>query len=250
MRTWLSLIILFSMFHLSARAQGGEAFERYQNERLGSQQFEKEEWQKAKEGLDFSEEAVKKKEPPPAPAQEPAAGGEETQTLPSERGDAQINPELAAGILKFLFILVLAVVLALILRGVLGLESIPRNKQIKQENQEKVISLEQIEENIHESDLEAFIRQAFEEEKYSLALRLHYLSILKELSLRKAILWKRDKTNHQYVQEMQQSPHSGAFEEVTDIFEQAWYGGRQLDRREYRALEPKFRILAGKVKGR
>ena len=112
-----------------------------------------------------------------------------------------------------------------------------------------MINLEKIEENLHRADLESFILQALKQEEYALALRLYYLSILKELSQRKAIHWKREKTNRQYVWEMRQSPLSGAFEEVTRIFEQAWYGGRQMDKREYQALEPKFRMLAGKVKG-
>ena len=113
----------------------------------------------------------------------------------------------------------------------------------------RILKLEKIEENLHRADLESFILQALKQEEYALALRLYYLSILKELSQRKAIHWKREKTNRQYVWEMRQSPLSGAFEEVTRIFEQAWYGGRQMDKREYQALEPKFRMLAGKVKG-
>ena len=54
---------------------------------------------------------------------------------------------------------------------------------------------EKIEENIHESDLDKFIKQAESEEKYNLAIRLYYLAIIKELSLGKLIKWKRNKTN-------------------------------------------------------
>ncbi|MCB0551815.1 MAG: DUF4129 domain-containing protein [Phaeodactylibacter sp.] len=243
-----SLIIVFLMLHAGAAAQEQDPYGNYLEERLDNRQFEKEEWEKAKEGLDFSESAVQKKGP--APVEEPGGGDEgEYETIPRERDAVQVNPRLAAGILKFLAILILAIILALILRGVLGLESNPRNKKIEHEDQERVINLEKIEENLHRADLESFILQALKQEEYALALRLYYLSILKELSQRKAIHWKREKTNRQYVWEMRQSPLSGAFEEVTRIFEQAWYGGRQMDKREYQALEPKFRMLAGKVKG-
>lgn len=245
-----SLVILFLMLHAGVAAQEQSPYGDYLEERLDNRQFEKEEWEKAKEGLDFSESAVKKEEAKPAeePGDSDSGGEGEYETLPQERNSVQVNPKLAAGILKFLAILILAIVLALILRGVLGLESNPRNKKIEQEGQESVINLEKIEENIHRSDLQAFIHQALKQEEYALAVRLYYLSILKELSLRKAIHWKREKTNRQYVQEMRQSPLSGAFEEVTRIFEQAWYGGRQLGRSDYQAVEPKFRMLASRVK--
>ena len=230
---------------LSAQEKG--PYERYLQERRGSGQFEKEEWEKAKEGLDFSEAAVKKEEPEQAEA--PAGDGEGQDELPlREKSQVQVDPALTSGILKFLAILILAIVLALILRGVLGLENTPRNKKIRQEDTDGAISLEKIEENIHESDLDAYIRQALVQEEYALALRLYYLSILKELSLRKAIRWTRNKTNRQYVQEMQQSAFSGSFEEVTRIFERAWYGGRQVNRQDYQAVEPKFQTLARQIK--
>ncbi len=229
-------------------AQGQDPYGQYLEERLDGRQFEKEEWEKAKEGLDFSEAAVKKKTQEKVERQEGGAEGQ-YERPPRERNSVQVNPELAAGILKFLSILILAIVLALILRGVLGLESAPRNKKIKQESEESVISLEKIEENIHESNLDAYLRRALDQEEYALALRLYYLSILKELSIRKKIRWRREKTNRHYILEMKETPLSEAFEEVTRIFERAWYGSRGLGRSEYKALEPKFRALAGRVKG-
>ena len=247
MRAYFFFFFLFSILHTSVQAQEGSPYERYLDERLGSNQFEKEEWEKAKEGLDFSEAAVKKKKPEQAEA--PSGGGEgRYEPPPRQRNSVQLDPALASGILKFLAIFILAVVLALILRGVLGLESNPRNKKIGQEGSDGVISLEKIEENIHSSDLDAYIRQALKQEEYALAIRLYYLSILKELSLRKAIRWTRNKTNRQYVQEMQQSAFSSSFEEVTSIFERAWYGDRQLNRQDFQAVEPKFRTLTRRIK--
>lgn len=249
MKTWFfNIVLLFFTLSAAAPVQGQDPYGEYLEERLEGRQFEKEEWEKAKEGLDFSEAAVKK-EPPEKVERQPEGAGGQYERPPQERNSVQVNPELAAGILKFLAIVVLAVVLALILRGVLGLESSPRNKKIEPEGEESVISLEKIEENIHESNLDAYLRRALEQEEYALALRLYYLSILKELSIRKKIRWRREKTNRQYILEMKASPLSEAFEEVTRIFERAWYGNRSLGRSAYQALEPKFRALAGRVKG-
>lgn len=250
MKAKFFLICLFSLALAGMAAQEGDPYERYLQERPGSRQFEKEEWEKAKEGLDFTEATIKKKEKKAA-EQEAGPGGEgagQDEMPARERRGFRLDSELAAGILKFLSILILAIVLALILRGVLGLENTPRNKKIRRVDEKGEISLEKIEENIHESDMDALIRRALQQEAYALALRLYYLAILKELSLRKAIRWKRDKTNRQYVLEMRQSPLGAAFEEVTRLFEQAWYGGRPLGSEEFRLLEPKFRTLAGQVK--
>ena len=88
--------------------------------------------------------------------------------------------------------------------------------------------------------MERFLRQALEKEDYGLAVRLYYLAILKELSLKKAIKWKKDKTNRDYQRELRQTKFAEAFSEVTYIFERAWYGRSQLRESDYKQIEPKF----------
>lgn len=103
------------------------------------------------------------------------------------------------------------------------------------------ITLENIEENIHETDLERFIREAKEKGDFALAMRLYYLAVIKELSLRKIIKWKRDKTNGEYLRELRSSDYFANFREITNIFERVWYGGGTIDRGGFAVIEPKFR---------
>ena len=115
-----------------------------------------------------------------------------------------------------------------------------KNKKIKRTTEEK-IDIQKIEANIHEADLDYFTRQAKEAGDYNLAIRLYYLAILKELSLQKAIKWKVDKTNREYMQELRASAHFADFRSLTYVFEQAWYSNRLLDAASFEQLEPSFR---------
>lgn len=115
----------------------------------------------------------------------------------------------------------------------------PKNKRIKSED----VTLENIEENIHETELEGFIRKALEKGDFPLAIRLYYLAVIKELSLKKIIKWKRDKTNGEYVREARKSKFIADFQELTLIFERIWYGGKTLDKAAFQQLEPKFKKL-------
>lgn len=108
--------------------------------------------------------------------------------------------------------------------------------------------LEKIEENIHESDLDKFIKQAESEENYNLAIRLYYLAIIKELSLSKLIKWKKNKTNRSYLNELGSSPFRAGFKKATTIFERVWYGDGLLDQKDYLVLKPQFQQWATETK--
>jgi hypothetical protein len=88
--------------------------------------------------------------------------------------------------------------------------------------------------------LERFIREAVDQQKYALAIRLYYLAIIKELSLSKLIKWKRDKTNWSYLNEVRTTALSQPFRETTRIFERVWYGEGTLDEKEFLSIKPKF----------
>ncbi|MCB9275142.1 MAG: DUF4129 domain-containing protein [Lewinellaceae bacterium] len=252
MEKYKYLVVLTLALGFTAPLGSSTPYEQYLEEEVGQRAFGQKDWEKATDGLSYDEPASRKKRREEAEKrrrQGDRAGGERYESMRRQSGST-MDSELAAIILKSLAILIIAVVLIILLRAMLGLEAIPRNKKIERKaSSGSPINLEDIEDNIHESDLEAYIRQALAEGNHALAIRLYYLAILKELSLRKAIRWKKEKTNRHYLMEMQQSPLAGAFAEATLIFEQAWYGGRQVGESEYRQMEPAFRSLMEKAKG-
>lgn len=94
-------------------------------------------------------------------------------------------------------------------------------------------SLDLIEENLESADLEDPIRQAVKSEAYALAIRLHYLAILKELSQKGHIRWKREKTNGEYLLELRGSHLLPSVRQATLVFERVWYGETAPGLEEY-----------------
>ena len=213
----------------------------YQNERIQTRPITPSKWEQVTDGLDYTEVAKEKKE------KKKEENSRRYGDLRNQQRSISMGQKLISNILIFILIVAALIGIALIIKNMLGIEIIPRNKKIKNASIGS-LSLEAIEENIHESDLERFIRQALEEKNYALAIRLYYLAILKELSLAKAIRWKRDKTNRQYMLELQQSPLAQAFTEATRIFEWAWYGNHELSEADYHRLAPKFKAIVEEVK--
>jgi hypothetical protein len=102
---------------------------------------------------------------------------------------------------------------------------------------------------LHETDLERFLRQALTDTDYRTAVRLYYLSILKQYSLREIISWKKDKTNNEYLTEVRRSnaPTYADFRAATLIFERVWYGEKVIEARDYAKIQPKFEQLLAKI---
>jgi hypothetical protein len=149
------------------------------------------------------------------------------------------NSEIGAAFLKILVILIAAVALFFLLRGLLGMKG-PRNRKVK--TAELLgLSLEDIEENFQELALEDFIRNAVERKEFALAIRLYYLAVLKELATQELIRWKKDKTNLDYIHEMRPTELGAPFREITRIFEWAWYGRQTVSEEDFALLEPKMK---------
>ena len=81
-----------------------------------------------------------------------------------------------------------------------------------------------LEENIHEIDFVNEIFNAEVEKKYRLAIRLHFLALLKSLDTNEYIQWQTHKTNREYLSELTDETLRKSFEEIVSIFEYVWYG--------------------------
>ncbi len=235
MKRWTTYAILVSCLSgafLAPAAVGQETLEdRYRGEGIIERPFEKQKWEELTEGLDYTEQ---KKDEKKRETVQTRDGREGVDSERRRRDPFSVNQ--GSGIMKFIIVLLAVVVLVLLLRGLLGSDLRVRNKKIKG----KEISIEQIEEDIENADLQSFIQQALSEEQYALAVRLYYLAVLKELALRKAIRWKKEKTNLDYLREMRSSDHFKAFKSLTFIFERVWYGERPLDREGFLQIAPRF----------
>ncbi len=94
-------------------------------------------------------------------------------------------------------------------------------------------------EDIHAIDFAGSIEQAVEARNFRLAVRLLYLQTLKRLTDAGRIVWKPDKTNRQYVQEMKDAD----FEQLTTQFEYVWYGDFPVDERRFGTIREDFKKM-------
>ena len=248
LRYFLFWIFVLGLFKLSGQTATPQ--EEYLQEELSQKQFNQTEWSRITEGISYAPKKEKEKKKVERDSTTNQGGGNDRILNRRNNRNWGEASKVGLGIMKLLLILSIVFIVFLLLRNFVGITSTPRNRKIKpQASIGGVIDIEKIEENLHESDLDRFIRQALEQQNYALAVRLYYLAILKELSIKKAIQWKKDKTNRTYLQEMRSSPLSGVFEELTLIFERVWYGKNELSNREYEQLAPQFQSFINRLKG-
>jgi len=220
MRIYLLIFWLFGTTLLWANG----ATDSYQNEPLSNSKLDKTQWQKSVEGLNYK----------PIPKPEPkSTNGNTVRNLPN------INmPKLSFseqwGRLLLISILVLGIGFILF-RVMVNINDSPINVR------QQIQTVEDIEKNIHEADIDRFLREALTAQQYRLAVRLYYLAIIKELSLKGKIQWQRDKTNGAYLREMRnQSQLYSTFSHLTLIFEYVWYSNSGFNQENYAQVEPEF----------
>ena len=107
-------------------------------------------------------------------------------------------------------------------------------------NRDKGLGYEILEENLHTINFNEAIDKAVQQKNYRLAVRLLYLQTLKRLTDNGLINWQLNKTNRQYVQELQQGPLGASFSGLTKSFEYAWYGDFPLVKEEFDIVRNEF----------
>ncbi len=96
------------------------------------------------------------------------------------------------------------------------------------------------EENIHTIDFEREIAKAMQNGNYRTAIRLQYLQTLKFFADRELIAWMPNKTNTDYIHEIDASAIQRPFIELTYLFEHAWYGNEVSDENSCSMMRNKF----------
>lgn len=84
------------------------------------------------------------------------------------------------------------------------------------------------------------IGEAVAQGNFRLAVRLHYLQLLKLLSEKKVIHYQPDKTNYDYLMQVSATPFYTDFFNATRHFEYSWYGAFSVDEQQYRQMKQSF----------
>ncbi len=209
------------------------AQEKYNKETIDQRAIDAEKWRKATAGVDYSDDKI-----------------EQQPNKPRRNSDGNVAP-LIGGLLaffKWFFILGGVLLMAFLLYRFIGEGNIFSTGSRKIGVSSEEIDLNNIEENLETAELDPIIKKAIAAKNFPLAIRLYFLAILKELTLAGAIVWKKDKTNRIYVQEMQPHPLMETFRQVTTIFERVWYGDTALDEAGFEQIQPSFQGLLNETR--
>lgn len=129
-------------------------------------------------------------------------------------------------------------VVFIILKLVLGAELNFFN--FKKGNKKVAEKLIYEEDDIHEIDLENLLKNAIENTNYRLAIRYHYLLILKDLSSKKLIDYHKDKTNTEYKFELEKGEVRDAFSYLSYIYTYVWYGEFSIEATDFYQVQAKY----------
>lgn len=99
---------------------------------------------------------------------------------------------------------------------------------------------EDLHENIHEINFPESILRYEMQGEYRSAVRYQFLFVLKKLSDKNLISWNQEKTNKDYVQDLQNSPLSKEFRNLSYIFDYVWYGEFPIDENQYLEFKNQF----------
>lgn len=159
-------------------------------------------------------------------------------------GDIQGGSVLAF-IVEALKYIIIAAILALIVWLFIRLN--PGNAFLKTKTPPEVL-LSDEERIIHEKDIPALIEEALQEQNFRLAVRYHYLLILKRLKDEDLIDYRFEKTNEEYHAEISDAAIGKQFGAITRLYDFIWYGDFPVDKAQYDVVESEFKQMQSQLK--
>ena len=104
--------------------------------------------------------------------------------------------------------------------------------------------LEKTVDDIGNIDIAGLLEQARRDGDFRLAVRLYYLGLLKKLNEMEKIVWKKDKTNRDYLGELfAKEFYYSQMRRLTLSYEAVWYGEHDLDPESFNRLSSQFELV-------
>lgn len=207
----------------------------YQNQPLDNSKNNN--WQKARDGLKYETDKEKVEK-----SKKIKDKNESTNSKPRSSFWSGL-PAGAGQIIAYTIALsILGFVIYYLLANTLWIKS--KNQKIKIESTHHEIDLDEVE----FPELQMLLKNALNSGDFRQAIRWQYLLSLKTLTELKFILWKKQKTNHDYMLEMSANPKFNQFSNITLVFEKVWYGNSMVNERFYKEVEPAFNQFLNELK--
>lgn len=103
------------------------------------------------------------------------------------------------------------------------------------------------EEIIKKKNIKKLIQKALEKKDFRLAVRYYYLFILKKLSESHIIEYEFDKTNSDYISEINSDEINVDFKKVTNLYDYIWYGSFDVTEEDYYKAQNTFTHLEHQI---
>lgn len=145
--------------------------------------------------------------------------------------------DIATTIFRIIAIGVIGFLLYFLIRFLVGKDG---NFFFSKKNKKLKIASHDLDENIHEIDFHTSIAQYEAQKDWRYAIRYQFLFVLKKLSDQKIIDWNPEKTNKDYLKEIQNSSDKQAFRKLVYIFDNVWYGEFEVGESEYHVFKTEF----------
>lgn len=115
----------------------------------------------------------------------------------------------------------------------------PGNQIMRQHQNSKVILTEE-DELLMKRNLDKLANEAIDQKNYRLAVRYLYLNCIKRLDIKNIIRYANDKTNYEYIKEIEFSEISKTFNKLTLVYEQIWYGQLIFDKTYFQHFKDEY----------
>lgn len=115
------------------------------------------------------------------------------------------------------------------------------------EQEEDINFEENIEENLAKINFKNLIDKANDNEQYRLAVRYYYLWVLKKLDQLKVIEIDNQKTNIDYIYELEGKKLEQDFKQASYFYNYIWYGEFEIDKEKYEVVKSSFEQTLNKI---
>ncbi|PKA99494.1 uncharacterized protein DUF4129 [Flavobacteriaceae bacterium MAR_2009_75] len=106
-----------------------------------------------------------------------------------------------------------------------------------------LVNLSEEEHIIKNENIQKLINDAVATKNFRLAIRYYYLYVLRLLSEKELIVWELQKTNNDYLKEIELENLKHQFSKITHLYDYIWYGDFAIDESKFQRAEKEFQSL-------
>lgn len=108
-------------------------------------------------------------------------------------------------------------------------------------SKKRTIQYSDIEKNIHLLDFEKLIQESLQAGEKRTVIRYYYLWLLKIMAQNNYIEWDIEKTNSDYLYELQKPAHREEFTYLSYLYNYIWYGEFEIDENTFAKAQNRFK---------